>query len=1009
MKSDRSATVQDAFNRAAAAARAGDQQAAARFYEYAQRSAPTDGDVTMAIGAARLALHDPHAAEPFELVAKRDDVREAWLGLVAIRHLHGHNDVAARDLRELLSRFGCGHEAASLAMFDVIARTQGHFGWCGLWADGTLHVTLLDPNANLDSVVVLFDGVPVDSRPYRRKRDGAYQRAVHRLPAHWRAANRIAVCLKARHLFGSKLQPKDISHVEGFVAVENGGLTGWAWHPHDPDCLPALTIRDITGRILRVAAREPAPEVAHSRPLAKPRRLFVAASELHGFVSPIAVLDAGGRHLYGSPLDPMADRHSAAGAAELARRMFPASSRSTERVIALPLPSVPADIVGPAPSTKRAIQSAGVDVVIPVYRGRAQTLACIKSVLSSLPKGARCIVVEDASPEPALVDALQALADRGRIVLRRQQTNLGFPATANAGIRAAGGRDVILLNSDTLVPRGWVERLTEAAYSAPDIGTATPFSNDATIFSYPHEDGANPCPDETATIQLDRLANRANGDAVTDVPTAHGFCVYLRRDCLSAVGLLRADLFAQGYGEENDFSIRARHLGWRHVAVPGVFVAHAGGGSFGGARSQLMARNLTILNRLHPGYDTLIAEFRQADPLAQARFRMDALRWRSQRCRKGAVVLITHGRVGGVKRHVTERCQVIAASGLRPIVLSPAVDAYGRTYCQLSDASGKVFPNLRFDTRNGLTELAAFLRDDKPVRAELHHFIGHDPAVLTIAQTLDVPYDVVVHDYSWVCPRITLIGPDKRYCGEPDSNACEACYADNGGNIEEEIRPSLLRMRSRSVLAAAHRVVVPSQDVANRLGRYFPGMACTVTPWETNAALPSARLAKPRVSRLRLRVAVVGAIGIDKGYEYLLACARHVATHRLAMDFVVVGHTCDDKRLLETGAVQITGGYDEGEALELIRAQHAEVGFLPALWPETWSYTLSQMWQAGLDVVAFDLGTPAERIRQSRRGHLLPLGLPPGSACRALLSYRTGGDLAQIEPAKTAQPAEAVA
>ena len=95
---------------------------------------------------------------------------------------------------------------------------------------------------------------------------------------------------------------------------------------------------------------------------------------------------------------------------------------------------------------------------------------------------------------------------------------------------------------------------------------------------------------------------------------------------------------------------------------------------------------------------------------------------------------------------------------------------------------------------------------------------------------------------------------------------------------------------------------------------------------------------------MRLRVAVVGAIGIEKGYEYLLACARHVTSQRLAMEFVVVGHTCDDKRLLDTGAVQITGGYEEAEAVGLIRSQDAELGFLPALWPETWSYPKSGSW-----------------------------------------------------------------
>ena len=105
---------------------------------------------------------------------------------------------------------------------------------------------------------------------------------------------------------------------------------------------------------------------------------------------------------------------------------------------------------------------------------------------------------------------------------------------------------------------------------------------------------------------------------------------------------------------------------------------------------------------------------------------------------------------------------------------------------------------------------SAFLRADKTVRVELHHFVGHDPAILGLAHALDVPYEVVVHDYAWVCPRITLVGPDKRYCGEPGGDACEACYADVGGTIEEDIRPSRLRLRSQSVLAGAHRVVVPA-------------------------------------------------------------------------------------------------------------------------------------------------------------------------------------------------------
>ena len=106
-----------------------------------------------------------------------------------------------------------------------------------------------------------------------------------------------------------------------------------------------------------------------------------------------------------------------------------------------------------------------------------------------------------------------------------------------------------------------------------------------------------------------------------------------------------------------------------------------------------------------------------------------------------------------------------------------------------------------------------------------------------------------------------------------------------------------------------------------------------------------------------------------------------------------------------TGVVHVTGGYDEAEAVELIRAQHAERGFLPALWPETWSYTLSQIWQAGLEVVAFDLGAPAERIRATRRGSVLPFGLPPAATCRALLAHRIGGEATPAEPIGRREPA----
>ena len=135
-------------------------------------------------------------------------------------------------------------------------------------------------------------------------------------------------------------------------------------------------------------------------------------------------------------------------------------------------PVAPADVV--------------VDIVIPVYRGLAQTRRCIESVLADADRPAgRVIVVDDHSPDPKLSAWLDSLAAEGRIQLVRNRRNRGFVASVNIGIEAAGTHDVVLLNSDTEVANGWLARLAGHAYATPRVASVSPFSNNATICSYP--------------------------------------------------------------------------------------------------------------------------------------------------------------------------------------------------------------------------------------------------------------------------------------------------------------------------------------------------------------------------------------------------------------------------------------------------------------------------------------------------------------------------------------------
>jgi glycosyltransferase involved in cell wall biosynthesis len=405
------------------------------------------------------------------------------------------------------------------------------------------------------------------------------------------------------------------------------------------------------------------------------------------------------------------------------------------------------------------------------------------------------------------------------------------------------------------------------------------------------------------------------------------------------------------------------------------------------------------MERLHPGYRPLIAAFVAEDPLAAARRRLDIARWealfarprRSSRAVAGPVVLVTHDSGGGVERVVRARCAALAAEGRRAIVLRPVPVRSGPKgtvpgQCVVGDGAEGGFPNLRFAIPRELDALARLLRPSRPAALEVHHLMGHEHALLRLAKLLDVPVDMHVHDYAVFCPRVTLLNPARQYCGEPqDPAVCDACVADAGRAIEDDLPVAALRARSAADLAAARSVVVPSADAAARLRRHFPGIVPLVDRLEDDSALPGFPVAAAR-SRTTRRVCVIGGIGPEKGYDVLLACARDAVARRLSLEFILVGHTPDDQRLLDTGRVFVTGPYLEADATELVRAQDADIGWLPSIWPETWCFTLGVAWRAGLQVAAFDIGAQAERIRATGRGWLLPLGLPPHAVNNALLA-----------------------
>ncbi len=265
-----------------------------------------------------------------------------------------------------------------------------------------------------------------------------------------------------------------------------------------------------------------------------------------------------------------------------------------------------------------------IDIVIPIYNAFEDVVRCVDSVRRHTPTDCRIVLIDDCSTDERIAAWFTALEAEGdsRIVLLKNVSNMGFVGTANRGM-SLSRHDVVLLNSDTLVTSRWLAKLRCCADSDPLIGTITPFSNNAEICSFPLF-----CQNNSLEGVDIELVNRAmEASAVPDypeIPTAVGFCMYIRRQLLDAIGLFDAETFGLGYGEENDFCMRAIQAGYRNVLCDDTFIAHVGSRSFDSKTEELKKRNLQLLLEKHPQYLTLVRHFIAADPIAPIRERAQA-------------------------------------------------------------------------------------------------------------------------------------------------------------------------------------------------------------------------------------------------------------------------------------------------------------------------------------------------------------------------------------------------
>jgi glycosyltransferase involved in cell wall biosynthesis len=339
-------------------------------------------------------------------------------------------------------------------------------------------------------------------------------------------------------------------------------------------------------------------------------------------------------------------------------------------------------------------------------------------------------------------------------------------------------------------------------------------------------------------------------------------------------------------------------------------------------------------------------------------------------------LMISHRCGGGTERHVGDLETGLRAEGVRPVVVRP-----GRRGGLLWEERGdRARTHWCRESSTERESIARLLGELGPVHAHVHHSMGLPEVLFDLLVERMIPYDWTIHDDHSICPRINLIGSDGRYCGEPDTAACDRCLArlgdDQGRAVSESI--AAWRRRSANRLASARRVFAPSPDVARRLERYFPRRIVTLRPHPDSIPRLES-LAAPLKAGEAVRVAVIGTLTKVKGSERLLACANDARLRGLPLEFHVIGATDRDALLARQRNVHVTGRYRESDVYDRLKARRCHLAFLPSECPESYMYTLSIAMAARLFVVCFDLGAQALRVRAWGWGNAIPIELGPAA------------------------------
>lgn len=256
-------------------------------------------------------------------------------------------------------------------------------------------------------------------------------------------------------------------------------------------------------------------------------------------------------------------------------------------------PGTPPGVAAP-PALRRHRATAAVAVC--VHNAPDEVRECLESVVRYTSAPYSLVLVDDGSDAPTREYLAEFAASQGATLIRNRVAK-GYTFAANQGLRRSKAQYTVLLNSDTVVTPDWLDRMITCAESDPKIGLVGPLSNTASWQSVPNviddERGdwaENPLPAGVSPTDVARNVARQSGRLYPRLAFLNGFCLMFRRGILRELGYFDERSFGRGYGEENDYCLRATKAGWQLAVADDAYVFHRQSRSYSHDRRKVLSR-----------------------------------------------------------------------------------------------------------------------------------------------------------------------------------------------------------------------------------------------------------------------------------------------------------------------------------------------------------------------------------------------------------------------------------